>query len=214
MVNFYYMSSIPVVQDNINDVVFPLNPDFEQYYDCEIKEIIVSKNEQTTVVINFTSTRNEKPIFEGDVYINLLTHEIVGMKGEVNHGMGLKIDDPDYKISNEHYMFDLSFHRTNKGGFNLNSVKNILTFNFSRNGITEQVIVTSELVAYNYGKEFKKKRNKKLSNKTNLVADIKETSYDAEYWRSNPIIKRTMYEKDIISSFMKSGLFQLKFQTK
>ena len=208
VVNFYYFSTIPVIQEKINDVVFPINEKFETYYNCSINQIIEHKESGDIAIIAFTPKLHEKPIFEGEVYVNLQNFKVIRMTGTINTNLGLSFKDSSFSAENTKYTFDITFNNEHKNYNLFNSIKVNLTFDLNHNNIKSPVLVKSILVAYDYDQVEIKKRNKKVKNNRNLINDIRKNEYDLEFWKNHPIIKRTRVEDSIINVFEKENLFQ------
>jgi hypothetical protein len=51
------------------------------------------------------------------------------------------------------------------------------------------------------------KSGKKLDSKDKLIEKIDKTKYDSEFWKNNPIVKRTNVEEKIIKTFETSNAF-------
>lgn len=211
LTNFYYMSSLPVVQKVINDVVLPLNKNFEKYFTCELKEVVEAGHGNTIAVVSFKPISRQKAIFEGDVYIDLKTKNVVRMLGTINHDLGLRFSEKQIKAENALYMFDINFRPQEPGEQSLlSSVKTDLTFDYIVGQQSKPVLVSSSIVAFEYHGAAGKKA-KRVSNKRNLIADIKHTEYNSKFWDDNPIIMRTLKEQQVIDAFEASDLFE--FQT-
>lgn len=211
LTNFYYMSSLPVIQKVINDVVLPLNKDFKKYFSYEIKEIVEAGDGETIVVVSFQPLSRQKAIFEGDIYIDSGSKNVVRMQGSINDDLGLQFSEKGIKAEDAVYMFDISFNLSEGGSQPLlSSVKTDLTFNYVVGQQSRPVLVTSSIVAFEYQGSTGKK-TKRVTNKRNLIADIKQTEYDSKFWEDNPIIARTLNEQKVIDAFEAANLF--KFQT-
>ncbi len=210
LTNFYYMSSLPVVQKAINDVVLPLNKDFEKYFTCELKLLVEAGDGNTIAVVSFEPISKQKAIFEGDIYIDLQSKSVLRVLGAINHNLGLQFSEKQIKAENAVYNFDINFRPQTTGEQPLlSSVKTDLTFDYVAGPRTRPVQVSSSIVAFEY--QGATGKTKRVSNKRNLIADIKDTEYNSKFWDDNPIILRTLKEQQVIDAFEASDLFE--FQT-
>jgi len=210
--NFYYYSSIPIIQEKIKDVVFPITRNFHDYYDYKIKKIIDTKSKRSIAIITFSAKTNKIIIFEGDVYVDMNSYNILKMKGTINHDMGLIFESAKLSASNAKFFFDASFNNSDDGTPVLGSIKTEFMFDLVSDNKIEKVLITSNLVVYAYKGKFKKGKNKRLNKKRDLIADIEKTKFDPNFWENNPIIKRTPLEEKIIKSFEESGTFSNSFK--
>jgi hypothetical protein len=207
IVNFYYFSSIPIIQEKINDVIFPMNSKFCDYYEYSLANIIGDEINGNIAVISFTPKILSKAIFEGKVYINLQDFSVVKIEGDIKNQMGLDFADPSYTAINANYSFNASFNNVMQGLPLFSSIKVSLDFDLQNEGQIKPVHVESSMVAYNYSDKTIKKGDGKVKSNRNLISDIQNKKYDPAFWQNNSIIKRTSEEENTIKAFEQNSLF-------
>ena len=71
------------LQPNTDDLIFPLHPSFEVYYNPRVISMIQSGNSKIAVVHFKPLDKLKTPAFEGEVYIDTKTYEVLKVKGEL-----------------------------------------------------------------------------------------------------------------------------------
>lgn len=210
-VNFYYFSTIPVVQLQINDFIFPVNKDYDNYYNYKISKLITSRDSIELAVINFTPKEASLTAMEGKLYVDLKTYDIVKLTGKINDDMGIQFEKDQITAENAVFSVDITFDRSKYKVPVLSEIKANLKFDMVDETSKKAVFVTSTLFAYNHYLNNQKKETARQDNKSNLLEDISKTKYKKKYWKDNAIIKRTLSEQNIVESFEESDLFKYQY---
>ena len=72
-------------QPNTEEVIFPMHPALEVFYDIYLMEYIQSSNDKIAVLKLRPIKTNKTPTFEAELYINVKTYEILKITGSLSH---------------------------------------------------------------------------------------------------------------------------------
>lgn len=211
-VNFYYFSTIPVVQQQINDFIFPINVDFERFYNFKLTKLIVSDEDSIELaVISFTPKETSLTAMIGELYIDVNSYEIIKLKGTINDNMGIQFEKNSISADNAVFQIDITFDRSQYDKSVLGMINTKLNFDMVEEGEKKEVLVTSTLFAYNHNIKKSNRSTDRISNESNVLKEISNTKYKKKYWKDNPVIKRTLEEQNIVESFEDLDLFKYQF---
>jgi hypothetical protein len=174
-------------------------------FDLGIIKFLNAGSDDEIAEISCKSKNKEKDYFEGTIYIKTKTDNILKIVGEMYYP-----EDPKQKKIKKPFDSFLINFRENKDGF---SILDNLTFSkiVTLSGIVDRKIVESaKLVIYEYDNTIESKNMENAFVKKDLDL-IKKTTYNANFWGNNDIIKRSNLEKSLIRSFENSKGFESNF---
>lgn len=206
--NFFYMLSMPAIQDEIKMVIFPINKDYRKYYEVDIWDFIERAEGGTIAIINFTPLLYGEPVFQGQVYIDTKTYDILRISGTIPHNMGLVFNKPSDRADFTVYSFDMNYE-IHEGIAVLRSGRVECELNYIRDGVfARHVKVSGHFFVY----ELSNKKPKRVKFEDNTpefssLKDIINADYNPSFWEGNPIVKRTPVEESVIESFESSNAF-------
>lgn len=203
------------LQPNTTELIFPLHPSVEAYYNPRIISMIQSGNNKIAVV-HFKPLKNLKtPAFEAEVYIDTKTFDILKIKGELSRD-DLKLAKlntknsywKDYTIS-----YEISYRRDDSSKTLLDYIKVDQAFDYFKDGSFQyHTTSTSNLIFYeHYTPRSRKKLGGRLSRTQSDWRKLDEIGYNERFWAENPIVKRTPVEEEVIGSFEKENAFSSIF---
>lgn len=203
------------LQPNTDDLIFPLHPGFEVYYNPRIISMIQSGNSKIAVV-HFKPKKDLKtPTFDGEVYIDTKTFDILKIKGELSRD-DLKLAKlttknsswKDYTIS-----YEIAYRKDDTSNALLDYIKVDQSFDFYKDGAFQyHTTSTSNLIFYeHYTPTSRKKLGGRLSRTQSDWRKLDAIGYNETFWAENPIVKRTPVEEEVISSFENENAFSSIF---
>nr|WP_321415267.1 carboxypeptidase-like regulatory domain-containing protein [uncultured Allomuricauda sp.] len=204
------------LQPNTKDLIFPLHPNFELYYDPRVISVIQSDSSEIAVV-HFRPKKDVKtPIFDGEAYIDTKTYDILKIKGELSNDdlVFTKLSTQknshwkDYTIS-----YEIAYRRKNASKSLLDYIKVDQSFDYYVDDSFQfNATSTSNLIFYeHYTPTSRKRLGSSLSRKQSDWEKLDEIGYNQKFWEENPIVKRTPVEKEVIDSFEKENAFSSIF---
>lgn len=214
--NFTLFSRIlKPLQPNTDELIFPMHPNLEAHYRLKIIDIVQSGNSKIAQ-IHFEPLQIEStPTFKGEVYIDINTHDISKIKGEVSRDdlnlVQLTTKDgfwKDYAIT-----YDINYRRDSLSRSLLDYIKVDQTFDcYKKDSLQYRTSTTSFLTFYeHYTSPTRKILGGPLRFGKKDWKKLDEIGYNEQFWKNNPIVKRTPKEEDIISSFEKKNAFRSIF---
>lgn len=203
------------LQPNTTELIFPLHPSVEVYYNPRVISMIQSGNSKIAIV-HFKPIKNLKtPTFEGEVYIDTKTYDILKIKGELSRDdlklAKLKTKNSywkDYTIS-----YEITYRRDDSSKPLLDYIKVDQAFDYYKDGSFQyHTTSTSNLIFYeHYTPTSRKRLGGGLSRSQNDWKKLDAIGYNERFWAENPIVKRTPVEEEVISSFEKENAFSSIF---
>jgi len=190
-----------------NSILFPLRKDVLNHYVVSVQGFIEDIEGSVAILYCKPTVNKEFPAFEGEIYINTTTHDIIKIVGKIPHALGAEINSEKIKTSNFVYQFDILLKK-NKENHVFDNIIAEVTFDEYMKPTQEsrKVRVKGTLFIY----ESIEKSNikyKDININTNDLKEIQKIKYNSEFWKSNPIVKRTPLEESIIQFFEKKGVF-------
>ena len=204
------------LQPNTNDLIFPLHPSFEMYYDTRVISMIQSGNSKVAVVHFRPKTYVKTPAFDGEVYIDTKTYDILKIKGELSNDDLIFTKLSTKKNSRwKNYMisYEITYRRDNPSKSLLDYIKVDQSFDYYVDDRFQfNATSTSNLIFYeHYVPTPGKRLGSRLSRRQSDWEKLDEIGYNEKFWEENPIVKRTPIEEDVISSFEKEDAFSSIF---
>lgn len=199
-------------QPNTQELIFPLNPNFEKYYEPRVISMIQSGNSKIAVV-HFKPKKNLKPpTFDGEVYIDTKTYDVLKITGALSNDdltltkLSTKKNSrwKDYMIS-----YEIAYRKDSTLKAVLDYIKVDQEFDYYvDNRFQFRATSTSNLVFYeHYNPSSNKRLGNRLSSGQSDWEKLDEIGYNEKFWEENPIVKRTPIEKEVIGSFEKENAF-------
>lgn len=178
-------------------------------YEIDNKEYITIDFEPATDMKNPTA-------LTGSFTVNLNDYSILNFTGMTRHSLGLdnlefKTDSGTQKFpaSNHVYSWDVSFRESDSNGTSNMLLGHVIfktSFDWLYKGKRRESKLISKLIIYETGlKNIKGLKSPNL--KDNDFNKIKSVKYDPNFWRDNPIIRKTTAEEDAILFFERSSSF-------
>lgn len=202
---FYNLSQISFFSPKKVDkrtVMIPVSPESSKYYDISL-DLMMGDNDEDVYVIHFApKTAVKRPILGGDLYVTADTYKVLRFKGQFNCPTVIKETKEDVVI-NIHFTIDYSYEDT------VPLVNNVVmstqyeyTNLFGENSVCR---VHSILTKMDTDMVFNGKRHP-LKERSHLLGKITTLEEDEEFWKNNPIIKRTPLEEEAIIMFRNENL--------
>ncbi len=209
--NFSYFSKIiKTIQPKTNDVIFPLRPNPEEYYTISIDQIKKSKH-QEIAILKFQSKKEiSTPIFEGYLYVDLKSFDVYKVKGSINNDNFEVIKFSKKKASYKNYSlsYDLNFVNNGKEEIVLDYLKVDQSFTYLKENKSNQKVSTSSLIKFF---TYEDKVNNEKNNSKGNWKKLNDFKYNVNFWRNNPIVKRTTTERNLSDDFEKKYAFDALF---
>ena len=202
-------------QPKTDDLILPSHSNFEVYYDLKVNDIIQSDPTKIAVLLFKPKKSIQTPAFEGEVYIDMNTHDILKINWSLarddldfvsltNKNSSWK----DYKIS-----YEIVYRRDSLKRPLLNYIKVDQTFDYYvDNNLQSRSSTTSNLTFYeHYNSTSRKRLGTRIKSNQSDWKKLDEIGYNEQFWANNPIIKRTPVEEEVINSFEKADAFSSIF---
>ena len=202
-------------QPNTKELILPSHSSFEIFYDIKVQDIIKSEDSKIAVLFFKPKKSVKTPAFEGEVYIDMNTHDIL----KVN--WGLSRDDlkfvtlanknsswKDYSIS-----YEIVYKRDSSRTPLLDYIKVDQAFDYYTDDIFQsRSTTTSNLTFYeHYTPTSRKRLGGRLRANVSDWRKLDEIGYNEQFWVNNPVIKRTPIDEEVINSFEKVDAFSSIF---
>lgn len=190
-------------------ILIPLMANAEEVYEFELVERF-NINDSEYIKIHFMPSAGcNKPAIQGDLVLNAKSLKVVRMDFTIAHSLGIDyLKSPsgkEWKTFNHGVKVSYDFREAGTTCV-LNYIIATDSFEFKDdNDRGHSFSVKSSLVIYQQGL----KKNKHLKETTLAKDDVVESKrkkYNPEFWRNNPIIKRTPIENEIVERFEKDGV--------
>ena len=199
-------------QPNTEEVIFPMHPALEVFYDIYLVEYIQSGNDKIAVLKLQPIKTNKTPTFESEVYINVNTYDILKIIGSLSHD-DLKFVQlmknnnnawKDYNIS-----FEIAYKKENESNVSIDYININQEFDYYVNDKFEFHTNSSSNLTFfeHYTPTSRKKLGGQFGKNKSDWQKLDEIGYDEKFWIDNPIVKRTPVEEEVIASFAKVGAF-------
>ncbi|QDW25413.1 carboxypeptidase-like regulatory domain-containing protein [Pedobacter sp. KBS0701] len=174
----------------------PLSSKLDSLYTFKIKSTFKSGDDEIAIISCKLKVKYEKAYFEGDYYLNTETYNVLKIDGTIkNFGLTSK-GVLGAKLKEANLISQYSLNSENKSILDFS----VLTLK-SRMAVlglgTKNLELYSTLYVMDYSNTYNKDL-KQIQNKTNDVKTTQNMVYNADFWRSNPTIKRTAKEEEAI----------------
>ena len=191
--------------DSRKSIIKPFSPDFFDLFYYTLRGYF-EQNSIKYALIDYEPLPNVNgPTLNGSFTVNLDTYGVINFIARTTNSLGADSLRPS-KIPMKNHYFEWTVNFEDRPDPCLNSINATGSFEFSYKDHVKKVLINSTLIIFEKGG----KNNKKLKEpdfKQNDIERIKKKRYNAKFWKDNPIIKRTQFEEEAISSFEKSNSF-------
>ena len=198
----------PTLQPKTDLFITPMREDLEEFYELGTSKVIEQEGRQVAV-IEFSPIKEAvgpTPAFAGEIYIDLENFNVLNYSGsfESNNLKVITFNSMGGEVDEYNLHFETNFRFNGDGELLLDYIKTQQEFEVVySNGLRKSVETNSLFTIYEYytperrnrrlgGRLFARKSDREL---------IEEVSYDAEFWRQNPIVRRTPIENSVIEDF-------------
>lgn len=168
--------------------------------------------DREVIEIEFISKVN-RPALEGSVFIDIHTFDLLKLIAKVSHkalNMVSLVKNYGDKIRNFSIAYNISFRPYFDSTLVLNQLEMDINYNHIKNHQYNKRINTN-IMLFLYNNEVndhtKFSQQPNGAEKISDIQKIKNSSYDPQFWKDNPVVMRTKIEDDIIHSFEKIGAF-------
>ncbi|MCM4172202.1 hypothetical protein DHD32_11980 [Arenibacter sp. TNZ] len=199
-------------QPNTEEVIFPMHPALEVFYDIHIVEYIESSSDKIAVLKFKPKKTIKTPTFEAEVYINLKTYDILKITGSLSHD-DLKfvqlVNNNNNSWKNYNISFEMAYNPENTGNSSIDYINIAQEFDYHINDNFEFHTTSSSNLTFfeNYKPTSRKKLGGQFGKNKTDWQKLDEIGYNEKFWEDNPIVKRTPVEEEVITSFAKVGAF-------
>jgi hypothetical protein len=200
--NFFWISQMSFFRPQKagkNEIVLLLQPDFESIYNIEIEDRIYSKDNDCILVLNFKPKKNNKNTVAGKLYVNETDLSVLRFEGIIS---SLEINIHKIFKSKKYGYF--SFCVNYKDNSILYPIVESVNAKFEMKMDDRKYEVTSMLFMVEQSFE---KSSKKLNQKDVLIKAIDKINYNPEFWKNNPVVKRTAIDEEVIRAFESQDAF-------
>lgn len=210
LTNFFYVSTIrPFYPDNptrktaIN--VF-IQPNSEELFDIMVVRTIDGGKDGKILVFEFTPKENNpNKIMSGNLYVR--SKDLAILRMECSLDIGLTSKDNEWNdIKTLSHTSEINYIDGIKDYPVVGNVKCTLHGLAVKDGTEYPFEVSSMFFLVDYPFEFGRSKAS-LKRDDFLLTEVRKMKYDPEFWRDNPVIKRTPVEDGIIKSFENKNIF-------
>ncbi|HEY5750954.1 MAG TPA: carboxypeptidase-like regulatory domain-containing protein [Chryseolinea sp.] len=197
-------------QETPKNILLPLSREGFDRYDFEITN---TYNEKDGELVEITCTPHAnlpKPAFEGRLFIDRNSKQLLKMTGKValgDRGIELKFNRRPVPFQNLVLTTEMAYQKNLTTRFALSYIKMALDFTYTVEGTSHTASTKSLCTLYAFDASLNHTHFKKKSKNTNDLKAVKSVGYKAEFWKDNPVVKRTPIEQGIIESFEAEGAF-------
>jgi len=214
--NFTVFSRIlKPLQPNTKELIFPLHPNLEQFYQLKLVDIIQADMSKIAVINCKPLPNNNIPTFKGEVYIDMNSHDILKIKGQLyRDDLNLvKLSTSEGTWKDYSIAYDITYKRDSLSNAKLDYIKVDQAFDYYRNdSLQYRSTTTSNLTFYEHYESTSKKRlGGRLRTGKSDWKKLDEVGYNELFWANNPIVKRTPIEEEVIQSFEQKNAFSSIF---
>ena len=213
--NFTLINRVfPTMDPGTEKYISPIRLDGLDFYEIEMTSSFIDADEREIAVVAFTpkpEAIGNTPAMAGAFFIDLKTYDILKISGYFQND-NLRIVElqgagkfEDYEL---HY--ECAFKPNDKGDLLVDYIKVNQTSNVTYENAPSRKLETNSLLTfYEYYTPDKKKRRlggRVKFNKSDIDR-INRVDYDPEFWKENPIVKRTPIEEQVIETFERDRQF-------
>ena len=214
--NFTLLSRLLApIQPETDELVFPMHPDLDSFYDLRIIDYIESEN-QTIAVVWFKPKKNPTiPTFEAEVYIDTKTFDILKISGEITRDDLKLVRLAEKKSTWKDYAlgYEIAYQIGDDNSTMIDYIKIDNQFDYYKNDSLNFQVTSNSILTFieHYTPTKRKKLGGQFYKKRSDWENLNEIGYNKKFWEENPIVKRTGVEEEVISSFEADNAFGTLF---
>ena len=202
------------LQPNTEELIFPTHPSFEVFYNPRVIGMLQS-NDSKIAIVHFKPLPDiETPLFDGEVYIDTKTFDILKIKGVLaRDDIELaKLTTKNSYWKNYTISYEIGYKKQN-GKMLLDYIKVDQAFDYYKDdSLQYNTTSTSSLVFYeHYTPTSRKRLGGRPSRSRSDWQELDEIGYNERFWAQNPIVKRTPVEEEVIEAFERENAFRSIF---
>ena len=199
-----------VYQERPKPILLPLSHEGLGVYDFEILNILKERDQEIVEISCQPHVGLKKPAFEGKIFVDRDRKQIMKLSGIVrmgSQGFDLTLGRKPIPYHDTVLSFEIVYTNSPGDRYQLSHIKTDLQllYNIGSEQHTEKV--SSLYTLFNYATTLADVHFKKVRINTNDLKTIQSAPYNPEFWKDNPIVKRTPLEEDVVRSFESDGAF-------
>ncbi|SHH34039.1 CarboxypepD_reg-like domain-containing protein [Chryseolinea serpens] len=199
-----------VYQERPKPILLPLSHEGLHAYDFEILNILMEGDQEIVEISCQPHVGLRKPAFEGKIFVDRNREQIMKLSGIVrlgSQGFDLTRDRKPIPYHDAILSLEVVFTNPSADRYQLSHIKADLQLLYNIGSEPYTAKITSLYTLFNYATALNDVHFKKIRIKTNDLKTIQSAPYNPEFWKDNPIVKRTPLEDDIVRSFESDGAF-------
>ena len=202
-------------QPNSEDLIFPLRDQIEKYYKVRIIEKTTTNDGEIALLTFIPLDGIKSPILEAEAYINTTNNQLLKLTATVKNDDLSVIQFKEKNTSKKNYT--LTYEMVFKKGLIQDVVIDYLKvdqeFDYYKEDVLKTHVSTSSVLSFfeHYTPNSRKKLGRQFRRNESDWQKINAIGYNNEFWKENPIVRRTPIEKEIINAFEKNNSFESIF---
>ena len=197
-------------------VLFPVRPDVADYYYIRVTDVLEQPNGEKIAELECRVREDyTNPVFSGKVYINMNNYKLVKVQGTILSSMGAATNNS--KTLTENYVYTIEVDYKSQANTTVfNSIRVTVECNqlIKATGEKRKNRVSAFLVINEFNNVLAKSKYKRVDIHREDLKLIQQAKYDPEFWRNNPVVRRTPLEENIIKAFEQQGVMgNMKFDS-
>ncbi len=213
--NFTLINRIfPTIQPDIDDYITPLRPDGHLFYDINMTSSFIKDDGREVAVVAFEprpEAVGNTPAMTGELYVDLKTYDVLKLSGrfETDHLNVIELQG-EGAFKNYTLYYEAAFKRNDDGDLLMDYVKVRQSSDVVYDDAPTRHLETNSLLTI-YEYYVPSGRKNRLGGRLRFRQSdqdlINKVAYDPEFWRENPIVKRTPVEEKVIATFERDRQF-------
>ncbi len=204
--NFTLLSRLlKPLQPETDELIFPLHPSFEVFYDVRVLEYIESGDDKIAVLGFSPKEKITTPTFEGEVYINVKNFDILKVIGNLaqDNLKLVKLVDKKSFWKNYKISFEIAYRQDSVLKSVIDFVKVDQGFDYYKNdSLKFRATAASNLTFLeHYVPTSRKKLGSQFRKNRSDWQKLDKIGYNEKFWAENPFVKRTPLEEEVIAAF-------------
>ena len=199
------------LQPVTDELIFPMHPELETYYDVRVIDYIASENDKIAVLWFKPLENSGIPTFEAEVYINTQTYDILKIVGNLSHDnlKLVKLSEKNSSWKNYKISYEIAYRQDTILHSAIDYINIDQGFDYYKNdSLKFHASSTSNLTFFEqYYPTSRKKLGGQFRKNKSDWQKLDEIGYNEKFWNENPIVKRTPVEEEVIAAFEKNEAF-------
>lgn len=205
-----FTSGMAIYQERPRPIMLPLSRDGLEQYDFDILNIYNENDRELVEILCKPHPHASKAVFEGTLFIDNTLKQVLKVSGQMvlgNSGLELTYEHKSIPYRDAVLGIEIAYANPQMGQLMLSYIKASLKFLYSVESVQHTAEINSLYALYLHQSSLQNARLKKAKRNVNDLKIIQSVHYNAEFWKDNPIVKRTPVEEDIVHSFESRGAF-------